>query len=405
MLRVRLNGDGVKLLSIFHAGLSWERIEQGAPSLSDASKVASKAILRRFMDMGVLSSTEEAGNPYQVKRRTTSLKRLFVEVTRECNLSCQHCYNARSNDAHPVMSPMQFQNIMEQAHEMGVIQVDVTGGEPLLHPHILDILGCCTDMGMVINLYTNGSLLDRTLCRRLSNYRIANVIVSLDGTRPETHDSFRGRPGAFAKTVAALESLSETDVNLRLNITALEENCAEVKEVIRLAYERYGAESVVVAPVLRAGKGATAVHRSIDPCNLPPLQAAANPLLKQRHFHDTAGISAPPSSWCGVGRSMAYVAADGTVHACPTLTAFEDARFSLGDITKDSLHKIWQRKDQLPSDSFRCEHQGVCRFAKVCRGGCRSRAFLETNRLRAPDQAMCRFFDYLDLQKSGDGQP
>jgi sulfatase maturation enzyme AslB (radical SAM superfamily) len=76
----------------------------------------------------------------------------------------------------------------------------LSGGEPLIHPRFFDLARYARGQGVRLTLSTNGTLIDRDAARRLKDTGFAYVGISLDGIGA-THDHFRGRQGAFDKTV------------------------------------------------------------------------------------------------------------------------------------------------------------------------------------------------------------
>ena len=262
----------------------------------------------------------------------------------------------------------------------------MTGGEPLLRSDILDVLRLLSDYGMILNLYTNGMLLDKPVLDAIEPLRIRSVIVSVDGMRAATHDSFRGVPGAFDQTLRGLGLLTDRNINCRLNLTCTPQNAAELPELIDYAYNELAVESVVVAPIIRTGRGAGA--------SAVPADVVAALQIRANRASRTLDSPRPqPDTWCGVGKDMLYVDSVGGVQACPTLTTCEDPRFGLGSIHEDGLAEIVSRlQARRDLTGCQCRDISTCPDANTCRGGCRSRALLNFGDINAPDQVMCDYF-------------
>lgn len=131
-----------------------------------------------------------------------------LELTYHCNLRCGFCYtdSPRRTLARTVeMSDEQWQRIVGQAIELGLIEAVITGGEPLLRRELtLETVERLTAAGMMVTLNTNGWFLDAEAADRLAGTG-ARVHVSLDGASAELHDASRGVPGSWRRAVEAID--------------------------------------------------------------------------------------------------------------------------------------------------------------------------------------------------------
>jgi MoaA/NifB/PqqE/SkfB family radical SAM enzyme len=151
-----------------------------------------------------------------------------------CNLRCSHCFvsSGPGDDRHPLMTRGEVRGRVAEAVRLGVKEFYFTGGEPFLHPELLEILedtlasGPCT-------VLTNGTLFTTArldALRTLSDgarYSL-EIRVSLDGPSAAEHDRFRG-PGGFALTMAGLTRLAEYGLLPIVTVTA-EEDTWELRE-------------------------------------------------------------------------------------------------------------------------------------------------------------------------------
>ena len=93
-----------------------------------------------------------------------TLESLHVDVTSECNERCIHCYipNAVKNQATHI-SLQKFCEIIDEFVELGGNSIVLSGGEPLMHPEITKILNCCGQKNLDIAVFSNLTLLDKSL--------------------------------------------------------------------------------------------------------------------------------------------------------------------------------------------------------------------------------------------------
>ena len=153
------------------------------------------------------------------------LDELWIQVAGTlCNLSCTHCFvsSGPGIDRHRLMSRAEVHSRVLEALPLGVKEFYFTGGEPFVHPELLEILedtlahGPCT-------VLTNGTLLTEARIRSLrrlsegTRYSL-EIRVSLDGASPAEHDRLRG-PGAFARALDGLLRLERAGLLPIVTIT------------------------------------------------------------------------------------------------------------------------------------------------------------------------------------------
>ncbi|MFF4583327.1 cytosylglucuronate decarboxylase [Streptomyces sp. NPDC001389] len=151
---------------------------------------------------------------------------LFVRILEACNADCFMCEFALSRDSYR-FSPEDFADLLPKARDAGVGYVRFTGGEPLMHPDVVDLVRAGTAAGMKMSLITNGSLLPRTAAP-LAEAGLAQVIVSLDGASGATHDVYRRTPGLFDSGLRGLREAAALGVLPRVNTVVGPHNYAEM---------------------------------------------------------------------------------------------------------------------------------------------------------------------------------
>ncbi|MFZ5763490.1 MAG: radical SAM protein [Thermodesulfobacteriota bacterium] len=139
------------------------------------------------------------------------IENIVYEVTDACNSRCKHCFIWKGKPTRDTLRPEEIRSILEQDIFANLKVVLLTGGEPVLHKEIKEIITAIhkTRPGVTITLSTNGLLPEKIL--EVARFAIANNIVmhygvSLDGVG-EHHDAIRGVPGNFAKTDFLLRQL------------------------------------------------------------------------------------------------------------------------------------------------------------------------------------------------------
>lgn len=129
-------------------------------------------------------------------------------LTDYCNLSCKYCYAMPFSGKR--METTRVMRLIDECSDLGVFDLTLAGGEPLMHPDILTIVGHAVDRGLRVGLLTNGLLLTRRLTEELASItRKRNFLlqISLDSARPEVNDVARGRGAVVVENIRALEGI------------------------------------------------------------------------------------------------------------------------------------------------------------------------------------------------------
>ncbi len=185
---------------------------------------------------------------------------LTLAITNACNLTCCHCWVS----AGEAPSPTQVQirklfNIMKEFAAIGGHGIRITGGEPLCHPHWLDIIHFACSLGFkTIALQTNAMLLndDHLATLRELDFPGFSIQISLDGATAHTHDLVRGA-GAFRTAWSGIKRLVEAGLGQRISVffTEMRHNIAEIPELLDLA-DSVGIVSVVTGTMVLCGRAA-----------------------------------------------------------------------------------------------------------------------------------------------------
>ena len=134
-----------------------------------------------------------------------NLKWLAWEITRRCNLRCVHCRSSSECEVanHPDVTLDTAKQFIDSLDGFAKPTIVLTGGEPLLHPHVFDIAKYGKSKDFRICLATNGLLITAEICEQIKAADIKMVSLSLDGPNAEVHDDFRKQQGAFEATIEA----------------------------------------------------------------------------------------------------------------------------------------------------------------------------------------------------------
>ena len=186
---------------------------------------------------------------------------LNFELTYACSERCLHCYNegaARSNlhEEHRLRPDMltldDYKRIIDEAVELGIPEVTVTGGDPFSYPHCWDILDYLHERNLAVNLLTNAQALNSSeKIRRVARLGLQQLSVSIYSTDAEVHNQITRRPGSWEQSMKALRELSAWPVPLNIKTPVFRLNTRSYYGVREIA-RQLGAETEVSC-VLKPG--------------------------------------------------------------------------------------------------------------------------------------------------------
>lgn len=148
---------------------------------------------------------------------------LLIDPTERCNLKCDGCWAGNYEQA-ASMDRELFSSILDQARDLGIYFITISGGEPFMYPPLLDILEEKNDM--VFQIYTNGTFIDENVVQRLAKMGNVFPAISVEGFEERT-DARRGK-GIFKKVTRNMDLLKEAKVPFGFSVTVTKENVDEV---------------------------------------------------------------------------------------------------------------------------------------------------------------------------------
>ena len=186
---------------------------------------------------------------YLIKNRLNGRKRfpliLMLEPTLRCNLACAGCGRIREYKD-TLTEMLSVDECMAAVDESGAPVVSITGGEPLLHPGIGQIVEGSIARKRFTNLCTNGLLLKESLSKFKPNPYFS-FVLHLDGLA-ETHDKFACREGVFDNTIEVIKAAKQAGFQVRTNTTIYKgTNLEEIREVFTLL-SKIPVDGIIVTP-------------------------------------------------------------------------------------------------------------------------------------------------------------
>jgi pyrroloquinoline quinone biosynthesis protein E len=318
---------------------------------------------------------------------------MLAELTHRCPLHCPYCSNpleliTRADE----LRTDQWLSVIEQARELGVLQMHMSGGEPLARHDLVELVGRASDLGCYVNLVTSGLGLTERRLAKLVAAGIAHVQLSMQGADATLADRIAGTP-AHARKLEAAALVHRFDLPLTVNVVLHRENHHQIGALIELA-ERLGADRLELANTQFYGWGlrnrAALMPTREQLAEAVPVVRQAKERLRGRmeivYVVSDYYEAYPKPCMYGWGARQLTVAPNGDVLPCPAASAITS--LTLDNVRDRSLAEIWY--DSTSFNAFRGEEwmRSPCRSCPrrtVDYGGCRCQAFLLTGDARATD--------------------
>lgn len=161
------------------------------------------------------------------------------EVTQACDLACVHCRASAQPERHPSeLSTEEGKRLVDEVAALRVPVFVLTGGDPIKRPDLFELIAHAREKGVRVSLTPSATpLLTREIIFRLKEAGLARLAVSMDGACAETHDSFRGLSGSFARTLDAVRWANEAGLPAQINTTFSRRNIDEIDSIVALMEE------------------------------------------------------------------------------------------------------------------------------------------------------------------------
>lgn len=327
---------------------------------------------------------------------------IALNLTERCNLACEHCYldaKILKEGATDELNTSELKTVLSDISDVGPdAMVVLTGGEPLLRRDIEELANHASGLGLMVVVGTNGVLLKPERLRSLQEAGVAGVGISLDSLDSKFHDSFRGKTGAWAKTMAAIDACVEAEMPFQIHFAATDDNADEIDEMVAFARDS-GAMVLNVFFMVCTGRGEK--YSGISPEKYDKVLRRVAKAAKEEkrlmvrakcapHFKRIAMEMDPEwpitaahgydAGSCIAATRYARVTPNGDVTPCPFMEN------SVGSVREKPFSEIWKTAPVLqelraPKLEGRC---GACEFQKMC-GGCRARPLAKSGNMMGED--------------------
>jgi len=327
---------------------------------------------------------------------------LLAELTYQCPLHCPYCSNPTHRSPNSELSTSDWERVLNEAAQMGVLHAGFSGGEPLQRPDLEQLVAGARAAGLYTNLITSAVGLNKLRAEQLRQAGLDAIQISFQSDQESLADKIAGARSHSHKLNAA-RLVRELGFALTVNIVLHRANIGRLEQLISLA-ESLGAEHLELANTQYYGwafKNRAALLPTRDQID-EAVRVAAQArerltgkmeilLVVPDYYSDR-----PKPCMNGWGRRYLTVNPSGDVLPCPT--AGEIAGLSFDNVRNRSLKWIWESSEafnRFRGTEWMPEPCRSCEFREVDFGGCRCQAALITGNPDVTDPA-CSLSPYRD---------
>src|SRR5579859_6802328 len=318
---------------------------------------------------------------------------LIAELTHRCPLHCVYCSNplelqSRANE----LDTQTWSRVFKEAAELGVLQADLTGGEPLARTDILELIRAARTSGLYVNLITSGLPLDELKLDALLAAGLDHLQLSFQGAREETAAAISGTK-SHAQKLRVLQWLKTRRVAVTLNFVIHRRNLDQLPEMLALA-ESSSATRVEFAHVQYYGwafanRDALLPTREQLASSIDFFKRAQERLSGKIRIEFVVPdyyAKYPKPCMGGWGRKLMLITPNGDALPCHAARVIPGLKFE--NVKDRSLREIWESSgafQKFRGESWMQEPCKSCDRRTQDLGGCRCQAFLLAGDAAATD--------------------
>lgn len=294
----------------------------------------------------------------------------MLELTRRCNLRCAHCYLGDQIEQHRLrdheLGTEAVKAALTEWAAGGCLYLTITGGDPLVRPDFAEIYRHARNLGMVVSVFCNGTLVTDEIVALFQELPPRKVEISLYGATAATHDGVTGISGSHARAWEGIRRLQAGGIRIALKTLLLTTNQHEI-EAMELQAAELGVgfrHDAALFPCLTNGSQAPLAFR------VSPAEAVrhdmATPERRQMWREKIARTAAHPEDGrlytCSAGLTSFHADPFGALFPCLMAMNFryETRGRSFQEVWAGELEEIRQRKRTRPGGSFSGDLRGAC---------------------------------------------
>ncbi|WP_407357160.1 radical SAM protein [Methanolobus sp. WCC5] len=192
-----------------------------------------------------------------------ALRDLTLEITRKCPMSCKLCSSNGGEPYDPEFTFEELKEIVDQAKELGVAEISLSGGEPFTCPFLSDLCRYISDLDIDVFIFTSGNYFNEygtvssiTLNKfnELKECGAKKIVFSLHGSNSDIHDKMTRKLGSFNNLLQSIENAQKVNLEVEVHVVPVKDNLNDVSLIANLL-EKIGVKSLHLLRFVPQGRG------------------------------------------------------------------------------------------------------------------------------------------------------
>lgn len=330
-----------------------------------------------------------------------------IEISPICNMNCKMCYvrmtEKEMNKIGKLKTNSEWIEFAKEAKSMGTLFLLLTGGEPFLQKNFKELYIDLYNMGFVLSINTNATLINENIIDWLSKYPPMRVNVTLYGGSNETYKNLCNNPNGYIQATKGIEMLVNANIPVRISASMTNYNINDFEQIYEFA-NKHGITvqaTTYMFPPIRKDENSIGYNDRFTPieagrCSVKnnllrltkeQFKIQCENLMKEVEdindiFNDCEIIEGDKMH-CRAGKSSFFVTWDGIMTGCGIMTVPESYPF------KDGFRNAWEKivkeseEIRLPIECATCNNKSICKV-------CAAVVITENGNLSKKPEYMCR---------------
>lgn len=326
----------------------------------------------------------------------------ILELTPHCNMRCNMCFvqltTAESTKLGSIYSGEEWIRLAQEMQKKGMLFVLLTGGEPLTHPDFKQIYLALKEMGMIITINTNGTLIDEEWAEFFGKYPPRRINITLYGKDEDTYNRLCHYAKGYEKTIRAIELLQARNISIKLNGSITPDNYKDIDDLIRVAEAKklHWKFDTYMYPAAKERQLVFDQESRLSPekgarvrVDIMKKQHTREEFLSVvKHYQDAVeqsiAIDVPLEIGCRAAKSSFCINWQGKMRPCVMMNKPEYEVFEVGFVTAWNTMVDDMAQMRMSVECSRCKYKDICTTCAAC-------AYWEAGAFDALPGYMCRY--------------
>jgi radical SAM protein with 4Fe4S-binding SPASM domain len=315
------------------------------------------------------------------------LEELTFEITQKCPMNCIHCSSEGGPSSNNEFSLNDAKSIINQAIDLGVKHINLSGGEPLIFPKFLELCQYIKNHGLILDIYSCGNQaiknclvpINEEFLNNLKEIGVDKLIFSIHGSSSQEHDNITQRRGSFPNLITSIKRSMDVHLKVELHFVPTRINYHSLPKIVNLA-KTLNVECLSILRFVPQGRGRLN-NELLEIKETEVLELKDILTVLKENNKDFIRIGSPfncfqisGSTKCMAGINKATIKPDGHVFPCVSMKDFSSVDDD-NNLRKETLSNIWKdstlfndtRKYLESNRVTRCNN---CADFYKCKGGC-----------------------------------